>query len=147
MCDDGKFRSRVFIVNDDDSISKFPTSRYQRLHDRNSTEALPEFAGRYARFVDVLLKIPPTTSKFFMRVWYTRMFLDENGRWTDEERSGVLRRAMGKMALLGESGGRKAKTIPMDDRDLDEWEPTPVQIRELKRLVYEIVGSIKGKHV
>ena len=43
---------RIFIINDDDTIRRFPFSRYERLLQGDSKERLPQYAGKKIRFAD-----------------------------------------------------------------------------------------------
>lgn len=41
---------RIFLVNDDDSVKRFPISLFDRLNSGDPTVAFPEFAGKRVRY-------------------------------------------------------------------------------------------------
>src|SRR2546422_5400964 len=47
---------RVFLIDDDDKIRRFPYTRFDRLISRESDETLPEFANRTVRCAIVFLE-------------------------------------------------------------------------------------------
>jgi len=48
---------RVLLVDDDDSIKRFPLTRYERLLRRNPNERLPQYAGKRVRFAEVAVEL------------------------------------------------------------------------------------------
>ncbi len=71
---------RIFFVNDDDSLRRFPVARYKRLHRREPDECLPEYAGEKVRRVMVVLGIVNRKPESVIYVDYSLISFDENGR-------------------------------------------------------------------
>ena len=51
---------RIFIINDDDTIRRFPFSRYERLLQGDSKERLPQYAGKKIRFAELAVEFLST---------------------------------------------------------------------------------------
>jgi len=47
---------RIFIINDDDAIRRFPFSRYERLLQGDSKERLLQYAGKKIRFAELAVE-------------------------------------------------------------------------------------------
>jgi hypothetical protein len=47
---------RVFILNDDDTVNRFPLTRYERLLDGDPKERLLQYAGKKIRFAEVAVE-------------------------------------------------------------------------------------------
>src|SRR5437879_1067817 len=50
------FGIRIFLIDDNDNLRRFPYARFDRLMSRGSDEALPEFANRRVRCAIVFLE-------------------------------------------------------------------------------------------
>jgi hypothetical protein len=44
---------RIYIINDDDTVRRFPFSRYERLLKGDSKERLLQYAGKKIRFAEL----------------------------------------------------------------------------------------------
>jgi hypothetical protein len=67
---------RIFIINDDDTVRRFPFSRYERLLQGDSKEHLPQYAGKKKRFIARYLWEPTPEIRPQLRQRYSR-----NGRF------------------------------------------------------------------
>ena len=47
---------RIFIVNDDDTVNRFPLTRYERLLEGDPKERLLQYAGQKIRFAEVAVE-------------------------------------------------------------------------------------------
>jgi len=48
---------RMFLVDDDDSIKRFPLTRFEKLIWRNPEVNLSQYAGKRVRFIEVALEL------------------------------------------------------------------------------------------
>ena len=48
---------RIFVVNDDDSIKRFPVSRFEKVIRRDPKVILSHYAGMRVRFIEVALEL------------------------------------------------------------------------------------------
>ncbi len=70
----------IFIVNDDDSIQRFPLARFERLIERNPKERLPQYAGKRIRYVEVALELEQREPVGILRILYLILPFDSEGR-------------------------------------------------------------------
>ena len=70
----------IFIVNDDDSIQRFPLARFERLIERDPNERLPQYAGKRVRYVEVALELEQRKPVGILRVLHFILPFDSKGR-------------------------------------------------------------------
>jgi len=70
----------IFIVNDDDSIQRFPLTKYERLIDRDPNERFPQYAGKRVRYVEVALELEQRKPVNILRLLYLILPFDSEGR-------------------------------------------------------------------
>ena len=70
----------IFFVNDDDSLRRFPLTRYERLIERDPNERLPQYANKRVRYVEVALELEQRKPVGIMRVLYLILPFDSEGR-------------------------------------------------------------------
>ena len=70
----------IFIVNDDNSIRRFPLTRYARLIEGDPKEHLPKYAGKRVRYVEVALELEQKKPVSILRLLYLILPLDSEGR-------------------------------------------------------------------
>ena len=71
---------RIFLVNDNDSIQRFPLARFERLIQRDPKERLPQYAGKRVRYVEVALELEQRKPIGILRILYLIMPFDSEGR-------------------------------------------------------------------
>jgi len=82
---------RIFLVNDDDSIRRFPLTRFERLIRRDPEERLRPFAGKPVRCAEVALKLEQrkpieyvfSTSSYhsILKAVFIRLSRKKHGGW------------------------------------------------------------------
>ena len=72
--------SRIFLVNDDDSVQRLSMAKFERLHRRDPEERLPEYAGKRVRYVFVILEIENRKPIDIILVQHSYLPLDSEGR-------------------------------------------------------------------
>ena len=70
----------IFIVNDDDSIQRFPLARFERLIERDPNERLPQYAGKRVRYVEGAVELEQRKPVDILRILYLILPLDSEGR-------------------------------------------------------------------
>jgi hypothetical protein len=123
--------TRIFLINDDDSIERLALARYERLLQRDPDESLPQYAGQQVRCAMVVLE-------FFNRkpvalVWtdYHLLVFDAKGR-IDRTVEKKARRLISEAASLNIKGTRPANVVDARSRFAKKryhheykWTPTP----------------------
>ena len=71
---------RIFFVNDDDSIQRFPLARFERLMERDPKERLPKYAGKRVRYVKVALELKQRKPVGILQILYLILPFDSEGR-------------------------------------------------------------------
>ncbi len=82
---------RIFIVNADGSIKRFPLTRYGRLIERDPNERLPQYAGKRARYVEVALELEHRKPAHILRMLYLILPFDSDGRIDAKEQERMHR--------------------------------------------------------
>ena len=72
--------TRIFIVNDDDTIKRMPMKRYHRLFKRDPEERFLEYAGNRIRYVLVVLALKNRKPVEILRIQYSYLAFDQKGR-------------------------------------------------------------------
>jgi len=85
---------RIFLVNDDDTIKRFPLTRYERLMHGDPGECVPEYAGKRVRYAEVALEVADRKPVRILRMQYFIMSFDSRGRIDVSERQKEKRLAM-----------------------------------------------------
>jgi len=121
----------IFIVNDDDSIQRFPLARFERLLARNPNERLPQYAGKRVRYVEAALELEQKKPVSILRLLYLILPFDSGGRVDAAEQEKERRLGVEMLPPIGmdrdskqviEAGYRFAKK--RFDNEY-RWTPTP----------------------
>lgn len=133
---------RIFLVNDDDSIKRFPLTRYERLMHRDPDECLPEYAGKRVRYAEVAVELADRKPISILRMLYFIMSFDSEGRIDASEQQKESRLAMELLLPLG-SDGQSGQVIDAQHhfakRRYDNeyrWAPSPEIEAEIVRAVF-----------
>jgi hypothetical protein len=78
--------TRIFLVDDNDTIRRFPLSRFERLLREDPEECLPEFAGKRVRCVLSILELLGRQPVEIIRLEYFVLSFDSQGRLDRSER-------------------------------------------------------------
>lgn len=122
---------RVFLVYDDDSIHRFPLSRFIRLTDREENECLPEYAGKRVRYALAAIDLVERKPVQLLHTEYGYLDFDANGR-IDVEDQEKSHRLGAEMIELKEEYLLSPKVVHAQGRfaqkryfDKYRWTPTP----------------------
>jgi len=123
--------TRIFIVNDDDTLKRMPMRRYHRLLKRHPEERFLEYAGNRIRYVLVVLELENRKPVEILRIQYAYLAFDQKGRLREDERERAVRLSMEmiKPSLPEEESNhvidvRYKFAKKRFDREF-RWEPSP----------------------
>jgi hypothetical protein len=86
--------TRIFIVNDDDTLKRMPMRRYHRLFKRDPEERFLEYAGNRIRYVLVVLELENRKPVEILKIQYSYLAFDQKGRLREDERERAARLSM-----------------------------------------------------
>jgi hypothetical protein len=69
----------IFIVNDDDSIQRFPLTKYERLIVRDPNERLPEYANERVRYIMIGVDLVNRKPVEILRAQFSYLSFDSDG--------------------------------------------------------------------
>lgn len=78
--------TRIFFVNDDDTIQRFPLAKFERLRRRDPEERLPRYAGKRLRYVLVVLELEHRRPVEILMTEQSYLYFDSEGRIDTAER-------------------------------------------------------------
>ena len=71
---------RVFIVNEDDTLTRIPLSRYERLLKGDPEECFPQYAGKRIRYALAMVDLVNRKPAEILRMEYSMLSFDPNGK-------------------------------------------------------------------
>ena len=83
--------TRIFIVNDDDTLKRMPMKRYHRLFRQDPEERFSEYADNRIRYVLVVLELENRKPVEILRNQYSYLAFDPQGRLREDEREKAAR--------------------------------------------------------
>ena len=86
--------TRIFIVNDDDTLKRMPLKRYHRLFRRYPEERFEEYAGKRIRYVLVVLELKSRKPVKILKIQHSYLSFDPEGRLREDEREKAARLSM-----------------------------------------------------
>ena len=86
--------TRIFIVNDDDTLKRMPMKRYHRLFRRHPEERFLEYADDRIRYVLAVLELKNRKPVEILRIQYSYLAFDQKGRLREDERERAARLSM-----------------------------------------------------
>ena len=70
---------RIFIVENDDTITRLPLARYERLLKRDPNESLPKYAGQRIRYALIVVDLVNRRPTEVVRNEFAYLDFDEEG--------------------------------------------------------------------
>ncbi len=122
---------RVFLVNDDDSIQRLSLARYERLRRRDPKERLPKCARRRVRYALVMLELADRKPLEILRIQYSFLHFDSEGRIDTAQREREARLAMAMLPPIAKDPKRphvvdaRYRFARKRFEDEYKWNPTP----------------------
>ncbi len=72
--------SRIFIVNDDQSMEKLSMARFERLFQRDPDERLLKYAGKRVKYAHVVVELENRKPVGVVMIQYSYLSFDSDGR-------------------------------------------------------------------
>jgi hypothetical protein len=86
--------TRIFIVNDNETLKRMPLKRYHRLFRRDPEERFAEYAGNRIRYVLVVLELKNRKPVEILKIQCSYLAFDLEGRLREDERERAARLSM-----------------------------------------------------
>jgi len=122
---------RVFLVNDDGSLKRFPLARFERLFQHNPEERLPQYAGKRVRYVLVIVDLVNREPVEIISIQYAILTFDSEGKIDAAELEKEMRLGV-NMVPIGTTEDISCKVVDVEHRFLQRryenrylWKPTP----------------------
>ena len=122
---------RVFLVNDDGSLKRFPLARFERLFQGHPGERLPQYAGKRVRYALVVVDLVNREPVEIIAIQYPILTFDSEGKIDTAELEKEMRLGV-NMVHIGTSEDISRKVVDVEHRFLQKryenrylWEPTP----------------------
>jgi hypothetical protein len=135
---------RMFVIDDDDSLSRIPVARYQRSRTQEPDGDFPQYAGRRVRCAMVVLQVAGRIPLSIERIDYSMLLFDSKGYIDTAEQEKKARLAVEVLPPF-ENEERPAQVINARNRFAKrryenefKWKPTPA-------MQAAIVAAILGK--
>jgi hypothetical protein len=134
--------TRIFIVQEDDSLQRLSLKRYNRLIKGHPDEGLMEFTGKRIRYALIVLEMINRKPVEILMTEYSFLAFDSKGRLDAGEREKVARLAMDTLEPIA-SEQKSGKVIDVkhrfakkrfDDRYL--WKPAPEIETAIQRAIF-----------
>lgn len=136
-------RVRIFMVDENERLVRFPYARFRRLWRNDSAESLPECSTGVARFALAYVELVEREVECLLYVDYMRIPLDDRRRFDLKtiERSSRLAASSLESSLQERALGEGGNVIRAEYRfhraryaGEFSWKPTMMQRDELLRL-------------
>ena len=132
---------RIYLVNDDDTLKRFPLARFERLFRQDEKERLPEYADQRIRYVFAAVHLVKRKPVNLLWLEFNYLALDSEGRYDEQELRD--RRSTGAdMSWFPEDRDRQDKVIDAQHlfarrryKAKHNWEPTP----EIEMAVFDAI--------
>ena len=122
---------KIFLINDDDSLQRFPLARFERLIDRDPKERLPQYAGKRVRYTLVIVDLVNRKPVEILRIQYSILTFDSEGKIDPTELEKEIRLGV-DMVPIGITAPTSRKVVDAEHHFLQKryenrylWRPTP----------------------
>jgi hypothetical protein len=100
--------TRIFIFGDNDSMTRIPVNRFNRLIRRDPAKRFPEYAGKRLRYALIVIESENRKPVDVLRAQYSYLAFDPEGRLREDEREKVTRLSM---ELIEPLSGDQEETV------------------------------------
>jgi len=134
--------TRIFIVEEDDSLKRLTLKRYNRLIKGHPDEGLMQHAGKRIRYALIVLEMINRKPVEILMTEYSFLTFDSKGRLDASEREKATQLAMDTLEPIAPEQ-KLGKVIDVkhrfakkrfDDRYL--WKPTPEIEAAIQRIIF-----------
>jgi hypothetical protein len=135
--------TRIFIVNDDDTLKRMPLKRFHRLFGRDPEEKFVEYAGKRIRYVLVVLELKNRKPVEILKIQYSYLSFDSQGRLREDDREKAARLSVEMIKPLPSEqdsfdviNARHKFAKKLFNREF-RWEPSP----EIETAIFNAISS------
>ena len=121
---------KIFLINDDDSLQRFPLARLERLINRDPKERLPQYAGKRVRYALVIVDLINRKPIEILRIQYAILTFDPEGKIDTAELEKEMRLGV-DMVPIGTIAPLSRKVVDAEHHFLQKryenrylWRPT-----------------------
>jgi len=132
---------RVFLINDDDSLQRFPLARLERLFQGHPEERLLQYAGKRVRYALVIVDLVNRKPIEILRIQYAILTFDPEGKIDTAELEKEMRLGV-DMVPIGTIAPLSRKVVDAEHHFLQKryenrylWKPTP----EIEETIVKVV--------
>ena len=143
---------RIYLVNDDDSVQRFPLARYERLVRRDPKERFPQYAGKRVRYAEVAVELAHRKPVGTLRLQYFILSFDSEGQIDTSEQQKERRLSADMMPPLIEQS--PSRVIDAQHRfakkHLDHryrWTPSPELEAAIVHAIFGKNGFFLSRHI
>ena len=122
---------RIFFVNDDGSLKRFPISRFERLLQHHPKERLPQYAGKRLQYALVVVDLVNRKPVGILDIQYPILTFDSEGKIDAAELQKEMRLGV-DMVPIGTNARTSRNVVDAEHRFLQKryenkylWTPTP----------------------
>ncbi len=134
--------SRIFIVNDDESVCRLPMARYERLFREDLNECMPRYAGKRIKYAHIVVELENRKPVKVLMSQFSYLTFDMDGK--------IDQASMEKEARLGIEmvapvllDSQPANVVDARHRfakkqfsDLYLWQPSPAVIDAIREAIF-----------
>jgi len=132
---------RVFLINDDDSLKRFPLARLERLFQGHPEECLLQYAGKRVRYALVMVDLVNRKPVEILGIQYAILTFDSEGKIDAAELEKEMRLGV-DMVPIGTIEPLSRKVVDAEHHFLQKryenrylWKPTP----EIEETIVKVV--------
>ena len=133
---------RVFLINDDDSLKRFPLVRLERLFQGHPEERLLQYAGKRVRYALVIVSLVNRKPIEILKIQYAILTFDSEGKIDTAELEKEMRLGV-DMVPIGTIAPLSRKVVDAEHHFLQKryenrylWRPTPEIEEEIVKAVF-----------
>ncbi len=122
---------RIFLVQDDRSLKRFPLARFERLFQHHPDESLPQYAGKRIRYALVIVDFVNREPVEIFGIQYNFITFDSEGKIDPDKLQKQMRLGV-EMVAFGTSENKSPKLVDAKHlflqkryQDTYTWKPTP----------------------
>jgi hypothetical protein len=133
--------TRIFLVDGDDTVRRFPLSHFERLRREDPNESLPEFAGKRVRCAHVVLELSGRKPVEIIQLGYFMLFFDSRGRLDRSEREKAKELAVNMVPSYTDQTAPESVVdaehhfAKKEYADRYKWTPTP----EIEAAIFDAI--------
>lgn len=134
--------TKIFLVNEDDSIEQLPVEQYERLLRRHPHEKLSRYAGKRIRYASVVIDSSEKNQPSIIQSQFSYLIFDADGRLDVVERGKKAGLALNMLPpIYQESDDRQLidarhKFARKRYEDQYKWQPSPKVIANIEKALF-----------